>query len=160
MAYIQESDITGLYTGSDTLSIPTSTFDFITSQIDATFTTQFDLFDQTYYVQMGESTTTIALKTPLYAIDLANSYYTTNSLINATTLDNIVPNDISQKLSPIIYVKESTTKYPPITDNAPTSEEIISILPSSLFAFFALFALFASLLFSLESFLFSTPKAL
>ena len=119
MAYIQESDITGLYTGTDALSIPSSTYDFITSQIDATFTTQFDLFDQTYYVQMGESTTTIALKTPLYAIDLANSYYTTNSLINPTTLDNIVPNDTSQKLSPIIYVKESTTKYPPITDEEP-----------------------------------------
>ena len=119
MAYIQESDITGLYTGTDTLSIPSTTYDFISSQIDATFTTQFDLFDQTYYVQMGESTSTIALKTPLYAIDLNNSYYTTNNLINSTTLDNVVANASGQKLSPIIYVKESSSIYPPITDEQP-----------------------------------------
>ena len=82
MAYIEASDVNGLTT--DTISIPTSTYDFITAQIDATFTTQFKLLDETYYLQMGESTSTIALKTPLYAIDLSNTYYTTNNLINSS----------------------------------------------------------------------------
>ena len=117
MAYINEADIEGLTT--DTISIPSNTYNFVTAQIDATFTTQFELLDETYYLQMGESTSTIALKTPLYAIDLNNSYYTTNNLINSTTLDNVVANASGQKLSPIIYVKESTTKYPPITDEQP-----------------------------------------
>ena len=98
MAYIVEADITGLTT--DAISIPSNTYNFITAQIDATFTTQFELLDETYYLQMGESTSTIALKTPLYAINLANPYYT--SLIHATTLDNIVANASDQKLSPII----------------------------------------------------------
>ena len=117
MAYIEASDVNGLTT--DTISIPTSTYDFITAQIDATFTTQFKLLDETYYLQMGESTSTIALKTPLYAIDLSNTYYTTNNLINSSTLTNIVSNNSNQKLSPIIYVKESSSKYPPITDENP-----------------------------------------
>ena len=117
MAYIEASDVNGLTT--DTISIPTSTYDFITAQIDATFTTQFKLLDETYYLQMGESTSTIALKTPLYAIDLSNTYYTTNNLINSSTLTNIVSNNANQKLSPIIYVKESSSKYPPITDENP-----------------------------------------
>ena len=115
MAYIVEADITGLTT--DSISIPSNTYNFITAQIDATFTTQFELLDETYYLQMGESTSTIALKTPLYAINLTNSYYT--PLIHATTLDNIVANVSDQKLSPIIYVKESASKYPPITDEDP-----------------------------------------
>ena len=115
MAYINEADIEGLTT--DTISIPSNTYNFVTAQIDATFTTQFELLDETYYLQMGESTNTIALKTPLYAINLANSYY--NSLIHATTLNNIVANASDQKLSPIIYVKESASKYPPITTEDP-----------------------------------------
>ena len=41
MAYIEASDVNGLTT--DTISIPTSTYDFITAQIDDTFTTQFKL---------------------------------------------------------------------------------------------------------------------
>ena len=117
MAYIEASDVNGLTT--DTISIPTSTYDFITAQIDATFTTQFKLLDETYYLQMGESTSTIALKTPLNAIDISNTNYTTNNLINSSTLTNIVSNNANQKLSPIIYVKESSSKYPPITDENP-----------------------------------------
>ena len=114
--YITADDINGLTL--EDITIPDDTPGFITAQIDATFTTQFELLDQTYYIQMGESTSTIVLKTPLYPIDVSNTYYTTNSLINSTSLDNIVETN-SMKLSPIIYVKESPSKYPPITDETP-----------------------------------------
>ena len=115
MAYITIADINGLTL--EEITIPSDTPDFITAQIDATFTTQFELLDETYYIQMGESTTTVVLKTPLYPVDLSNSYYV--GIINATTLDNIVENVNTHKLSPIIYVKEHTSSYPPLTDETP-----------------------------------------
>ena len=85
MAYITTADINGLTT--ETISIPSATLDFISAQIDATFTTQFELLDETYYIQMGESNTTIVLKTPLHPVDLTNVYY--DDIINETTLENI-----------------------------------------------------------------------
>lgn len=117
MAYITTADITGLTT--ETISIPSATPDFISAQIDATFTTQFELLDETYYIQMGESTTTIVLKTPLYPINIANSYYTSNNIIHASTLDNIIANNDGHKLTPIISVKEHASSFPPLTDEDP-----------------------------------------
>ena len=116
MAYITTEDIEGLT--NESISIPSATPEFISSQVDATFTTQFELLDETYYMQMGESTNTIVLKTPLYPIDVSNAYYSDNSLINSTSLDNIVETN-SMKLSPVIYVKEHASSYPPLTEETP-----------------------------------------
>ena len=71
--YITVADINGLTL--EDITIPSDTPGFITAQIDATFTTQFELLDETYYIQMGESNTTIVLKTPLYPVNLVDSYY-------------------------------------------------------------------------------------
>ena len=49
--YITADDINGLTL--EDITIPDDTPGFITAQIDATFTTQFELLDQTYYIQMG-----------------------------------------------------------------------------------------------------------
>ena len=114
MAYITIADINGLT--NETISIPSATLDFISAQIDATFTTQFELLDETYYIQMGESNTTIVLKTPLHPVDLTNVYY--DDIINETTLENIVAIG-GEKRSPIISVKEHTSSYPPLTDETP-----------------------------------------
>ena len=116
MAYITVGDINGLTL--EDITIPSATPGFITAQIDATFTTQFELLDETYYMQMGESTEIIVLKTPLYPIDISNVYYT--DIINVTTLANIVESgENNYKLSPIIYVKEHTSSYPPLTNETP-----------------------------------------
>ena len=97
MAYITVGDINGLTL--EDITIPSETPGFITAQIDATFTTQFELLDETYYMQMGESTEIIVLKTPLYPIDISNVYYT--DIINVTTLANIVESgENNYKLSP------------------------------------------------------------
>ena len=101
----------------ESITVPSITPSYITSQIDAILTTQFELLDETYYIQMGESTTTIVLKTPLFPVDLSVVDY--EDVINLTSLDNIVVTEVDKKKSPIIYVKEHSSSYPPLVDETP-----------------------------------------
>ena len=102
-------------------NVPSITPSYVSAQIDAILTTQFELLDQIYYLQVGGSTTNIVLKTPLYPVDVSNSAYSSD--INSTSLDNIIEID-SKKTSPIIYVKEHDSKYPPLVDETPLIQGI------------------------------------
>ena len=64
---------------------------------------------------MGESTNRIILKTPLYSVHIGDTQY--ENVINVTSKDNVYNNK-----SPIIYIKEHDTDFPPIASTDPLIE--------------------------------------
>ena len=105
--------VNGDLTGSDWI-------DLVSSEIDTMLNTDFSLKDELYYVQLGESTSKILLKTPLYSTDVSNSTYT--SVINSESLTYIYEDSSNKQLSPVVYIKEHDTKFPPLTDTDPLIE--------------------------------------
>jgi hypothetical protein len=93
---------------------------WVSGEIDTMLTTDFSLKDEVYYIQMGESTNKIILKTPLYSVDIANVVYADS--INVTSKDNVYKDSNNKQFSPIIYIKEHDSDFPPLTGTDPLIE--------------------------------------
>ena len=93
---------------------------WISAEIDTMLNTDFSLKDEIYYIQMGESTNKIILKTPLYSVDIANPVY--SDFINSTSKENVYKDSNNKQFSPIIYIKEHDTEFPPLTTSDPLIE--------------------------------------
>lgn len=94
--------------------------DFVSAEIDTMLNTDFSLKDEIYYVQLRESTSKLLLKTPLYSTDISNSTYT--NAINSESLTYVFSDSANKQLSPVIYIKENDTKFPPLTSDDPLIE--------------------------------------
>jgi hypothetical protein len=94
--------------------------DWVTAEIDTMLSTDFNLKDEVYYIQMGELTNKIILKTPLYSVDIANTLY--SSYINSESKDYVYKDSNNKQFSPIIYIKEHDSEFPPLTSATPLIE--------------------------------------
>ena len=93
---------------------------WVSAEIDTMLNTDFSLKDEVYYIQMEESTSKIILKTPLYSVNVANAVYA--NYINSESKDNIYKDASNNQYSPIIYIKEHDTNFPPLTSTDPLIE--------------------------------------
>ena len=119
--YTNASKVVAVSNGQLTTSEVTSDWiDFVSAEIDTMLSTDFSLKDEIYYVQLRESTSKLLLKTPLYSTDVSNSTYT--NFINSESLTYIYEDSANKQLSPVIYIKEHDTEFPPITTKDPLIE--------------------------------------
>ena len=96
-------------------SVDSDWITWVSSEIDTMLNTNFSLKDEVYYLKMGEVTNKILLKTPLFSVDIGNAVYAND--INSDSKTYVYNN-----LSPIIYIKEHDTEFPPLTSSTPLIE--------------------------------------
>ena len=96
-------------------SVDSDWITWVSSEIDTMLNTNFSLKDEVYYLKMGEVTNKILLKTPLFSVDIGNAVYAND--INSDSKTYVYGNK-----SPIIYVKENDSDFPPLTSTEPLIE--------------------------------------
>lgn len=96
-------------------SVESDWIQWVSSEIDTMLNTDFSLKDEVYYIQMRESTNKILLKTPLFPVDISNAVYANDINTDSKTY-------VYNNLSPIIYIKEHDTEFPPLTSSTPLIE--------------------------------------
>ena len=119
--YTNASKVVAISNGQLTTSEVTSEWiDFVSAEVDTMLNTKFSLKDEIYYVQLRESTSKLLLKTPLYSTDVSNSTYT--NVINSESLTYIYEDSTNKQLSPVIYIKEHSSEFPPLSTTDPLIE--------------------------------------
>ena len=119
--YTNASKVVAISNGQLTTSEVTSEWiDFVSAEVDTMLNTDFSLKDEIYYVQLRESTSKLLLKTPLYSTDVSNSTYT--NFINSESLTYIYEDSTNKQLSPVIYIKEHSSEFPPLSTTDPLIE--------------------------------------